>query len=328
MIQTRTPFRISLFGGGTDFVDWSSERGGCVLSFSIDHYCHLSVRQFPPFFEHRYRVVYSAIELTESIAAIIHPVVRATLERFEVASPVELIHHGDLPAQSGIGSSSAFTVGTVAAIFEMLGRPWTPADLAFEAIAIEREVLREAGGIQDQVAVATGGLNELRFRGVEWEVRPIGMTSDQLRYFESHMVLVYSGVKRSSPEISQTTSERIRTSTDVLSSLKGIAREAATLIRSGNYTYEIGALLQEARRLKRELNPLTESPLIAGLLDSGLEAGALGAKVLGAGGGGFVLFWMRPEDRQRFSSSLKTGVVVPFKVESQGVRVSPIWNGS
>jgi D-glycero-alpha-D-manno-heptose-7-phosphate kinase len=322
MIITRTPYRISLFGGGSDHPAWFRENRGEVVSFSIDKYCYLNTRILPPFFSHKYRVSYSIVELCNSLNEIKHPVVREVIRKFAPTLQLEVHHHGDLPARSGIGSSSAFTVGLIHALLELQSQKHNKVELADLAIQMEHEILKENVGWQDQVACSIGGFNHLVFsKDNSWTSKRIDVSHSYLSKLEQRLFLVYTGLSRSSSDItlgllkdlSQKKSQMLRVVEMVSTSLEILNSESDLDI--------IGELLHESWLLKRSLNAFSSNSELDDIYDQALRAGALGGKILGAGGGGFFLFWLREDSIEDFRSKFRLGTHVPVKVSFEGSQI-------
>jgi D-glycero-alpha-D-manno-heptose-7-phosphate kinase len=321
MIITRTPFRISFLGGGTDYPRWYRNHGGAVIATTIDKYCYLSCRYLPPFFEHRIRLVYSKIENCQTVDEIAHPSVREALKYLEVTRGVEIHHDGDLPARSGMGSSSAFTVGLLHALHALEGRMVSKRQLAAEGIHVEQELLRETVGSQDQVATAYGGLNHIRFLpSGEISVQPIIMSADRAHEFNSWLMLFYTGIKRTASGVAGTYVEDIEDRRRSMRILQDLVEEGLAVL-SGGDLQDFGGLLQEAWAIKRSLSGKVTNDRVDGIYSDALEAGALGGKLLGAGGGGFMLLFVPPDRRVRVREKLSRLIHVPFKFESQGSQV-------
>ena len=319
MIITRTPYRISLFGGGSDYPQWYLKKGGAVVSFSIDKFCYISLRELPPFFQHKYRVSYSKIELTKKVEEITHPAVREAIKIFSPELSLEVQHQGDLPASSGVGSSSAFAVGIIKALTELNSQSLDNKLIAKLAIDFEQNVLNENVGSQDQIACALGGLNLIEFGpGKEWKVEPILITSDAIAEMESSMVLIYSGIARNSSRISETFVKNISINHDSLNKSKSLAYECKKLLETERNLVNIGHMLKEAWEIKQKLNPKSITPVLLEIFNRANAAGAIGGKVLGAGGGGFCLFWVNPKNREVFIENMKPCVNVPFKIMNTG----------
>jgi D-glycero-alpha-D-manno-heptose-7-phosphate kinase len=323
MIISRTPFRVSFFGGGTDYPDWFREHGGAVLSTTIDKYCYISVRELPPFFDHRFRVVYSIVENVKEIKEINHPAVRAVLDRFQSEKGLEIHHDGDLPARSGLGSSSAFTVGLISALHALSGRYISKDALASEAIHVEHCVLREPVGLQDQISAAFGGFNHIAFnRDGTHEVRPLILPRERLDALQDHLFLVFTGKSRLAPQVAQTVIGNLKERADDLRVMRQQVDQAIAVLSSPTTDLvEFGRLLNDAWKLKRKLSTRVSTPEIDDLYDAAMRAGAIGAKLLGAGGGGFMLLFVRPEDRTRVRAALGGRIAVPFKFETSGSRI-------
>ena len=324
MIISRTPFRVSFFGGGTDYPDWFHEHGGAVLATTIDKYCYISVRELPPFFDHRFRVVYSIVENVREVAEIAHPAVRAVLQRLEVDKGLEIHHDGDLPARSGLGSSSAFTVGLLRAIHAMRGRHASKEALASEAIHVEHCMLREPVGLQDQISAAFGGFNHITFRtDGGYDVDPIIMPRERLAALQDHLILVFTGISRLAPVVAQTVIDNLKRRTSELKAMQQMVGHALELLSSpSGDIVEFGRLLNESWMLKRRLSDRVSNVDVDALYETAVRAGAVGGKLLGAGGGGFVLLFVRPEDRVRVCNALRTLITVPFKFDMSGCRIA------
>lgn len=323
MIISRTPFRVSLFGGGSDYPAWYREHGGSVLGFAIDKYCYISLRPLPPFFDHKYRIVYSKIENVGSVAEIQHPAVRHVLAETGVDFGVEIHHDGDLPARSGLGSSSSFTVGLLNAVYAQRGRMVSKQELAREAIRIEQEVIRESVGSQDQVWAAYGGMNRIDFAGDgSFTVSPVVLGAERQRRLLGSMLLVFSGLSRNAPEIAEKKIANLARRERHVRAMVALVDEAlGALADERRPLAEIGRLLHESWRLKRELTDGITTPHIDSLYEAAREAGAVGGKLLGAGGGGFLLFFVEPERRARVTERLAGLVHVGVDVDRAGSRV-------
>jgi len=323
MIISRTPFRISLFGGGTDYPQWYRRNGGAVLGFAINKYCYISLRPLPPFFEHRHRIVYSKIETVNELADIQHPAVRAVLQDAGIGFGIEIHHDGDLPARSGLGSSSSFTVGMIAAVRAHMGRMIGSRDLAREAIRIEQDVIREHVGCQDQIWAAYGGLNRIDFPKVgDFAVQPLIVSPERQAELIGSLLLVFTGVSRYAPEIARAQIANIDARERHLRTMLGLVDQAQAVLQdAGRPLRDIGALLHESWMLKRELADGVTTPLVDEIYQAARDAGAIGGKLLGAGGGGFMLFYVEPARRARVEERLKDLIRVKFDVDSVGSRI-------
>jgi D-glycero-alpha-D-manno-heptose-7-phosphate kinase len=322
MVITRTPYRVSFFGGGTDYPAWYLKQGGVALATSIDKYCYLSVRYLPPFFEHRYRVLYSKNEVCMEVGEIQHPVVRSILQEMQFDRGLEIHHDGDLPARSGMGSSSAFTVGLLHALHALRGEMISKQQMASEAIRIEQERLQEAVGSQDQTVAAYGGFNLIRFQtSGEIVVQPVIMTKERLQNLNDHLLLFYTGQARSSSQIAARYISSLATKEKQLETYKEMVQEALELLTSNRPLKEMGHLLHEAWKLKRTLSSEVSNNEIDGFYETALNAGAYGGKLLGAGGGGFLLIFAAPETHEAIKGRLNNLIEIPFRFESSGSQV-------
>jgi D-glycero-alpha-D-manno-heptose-7-phosphate kinase len=324
MIISRTPFRVSFFGGGTDYPDWFHEHGGAVLATTIDKYCYISVRELPPFFDHRFRVVYSIVENVQEVAEIAHPAVRAVLQRLEVERGLEIHHDGDLPARSGLGSSSAFTVGLLRAVHALRGRHTSKEALASEAIHVEQCMLREPVGLQDQISAAYGGFNHIRFKpDGSYDVDPMILPRERLAALQDHLLLVFTGISRLAPVVAQTVIDNLKNRTGELKAIQQMVDRAIELLASPTADIvEFGRLLDESWRLKRRLSDRVSNSEVDSLYETATRAGAIGGKLLGAGGGGFVLLFVRPDERARVVEAVRNLITVPFKFDMSGCRIA------
>ncbi|MCJ7531962.1 MAG: GHMP kinase [Anaerolineales bacterium] len=317
MIISRTPFRISFFGGGTDYPEWYLKEGGAVLSTTIDKYCYINCRYLPPFFNIKHRVVWSHIETVSTISEILHPAVREGLRYlgFDDSLGLEIHHLGDLPARAGIGSSSAFSVGLIKALTAMRGQLISKHDLAMKAIELERVVLKEHVGSQDQIAVSYGGLNLIHFLpGGDFQVDPISLPTDIL---SSRLMLFYLGTTRLSSDISKDITSNLQSKKTVLKQMRTNVDVAVDFLRSGLLD-DFGRLLHESWILKRELSTMVTNPTIDMIYQKALDSGALGGKILGAGASGFMVFYV-PQERQNEVRKALFGLLeVPFQFESEG----------
>ncbi|MEK7479511.1 MAG: kinase [Patescibacteria group bacterium] len=321
MVITRTPFRISFFGGGTDYPAWFEEHGGAVVSTSIDKYCHVSARYLPPFFEHESRIAYSKVELVKTKEEIEHPVVREVLKFVGVKKGVEIHNFNDLPARSGIGSSSSFTVGILQALRALLGERPDKKELALQAIHVEQELLKENVGCQDQVAAAFGGLNKITFGGSEKiNVEPLGLEPERQKAFESHLMLFFTGMSRNASEVAAEQVKNIPKKTMDLNRMFEMVEESIRILKGGDLD-DFGRLLHETWKLKRGLSSQITNSSIDTIYEAGKKAGALGGKLLGAGGGGFMLFFVPPERQEQVKKELKGFLHIPFCFDNEGSRV-------
>jgi D-glycero-alpha-D-manno-heptose-7-phosphate kinase len=322
MIISRTPFRISFFGGGTDYPDWYLRHGGAVLATTINKYCYISCRYLPPFFEHKYRVVYSKIEDRAHVDEIVHPPVREALRYLQFDQGVEIHHDGDLPARSGLGSSSAFTVGLLNALYALRGVMADKAELASKAIHIERERLNEAVGSQDQTLAAHGGLNHIEFqKSGAIDVRPVTLPAERIQALNAHLMLVFTGVSRTASEVVREYLPQVVARERELGRMREMVKEALALLSGGSDLVEFGKLLHESWKLKRGLSPKISTSTVDQVYEGALSAGAIGGKLIGAGGGGFVLLFVPPERQPKVMERLRDLVHVPIRFEFSGSRI-------
>lgn len=321
MIISRTPFRISFFGGGSDYPTWYRRHGGAVLSTAIDKYCYLTCRYLPPFFAHRFRVLYSKIEMVRQVEEIQHPAVRGALQLLGFRRGVEIHHDGDLPARSGMGSSSAFAVGILHALHALQGRMRSKEQLAREAIHLEQEVLGETVGVQDQLAAAYGGFNVMRFApDGNFSVQPVYLPEPRLAEFKSHLLLFYTGLARNASEVAARVVASLEAKETLLHRMVAMVEEAVEILKAGRLS-DFGYLLDEAWHLKRSLNEGISTPLVDEAYEAAKAAGALGGKLLGAGGGGFLLIFCPPSRRRHVQKALAKLLHVPFDFEPTGSQI-------
>lgn len=322
MIISRTPFRISFFGGGTDYPAWYRQHGGSVLATTIDKYCYISCRYLPPFFEHRIRVVYSKIENCQSVSEISHPSVREILQYLNIERGLEIHHDGDLPARSGMGSSSAFTVGLLNALYALTGNMSSKPQLAKESIFIEQEQMKETVGSQDQVSAAYGGFNHITFlTNGEISVRPVTIAPTRIEELNSHLMLFYTGIKRTASDVADSFVNDLEAKKRQLRIMKDLVEESLTILCNNQDLKGFGELLHEAWQTKRSLSSKISNPEVDELYELALASGAIGGKLTGAGGGGFLLLFVPPEQQKNVREKLNKLIYVPFKFEFSGSQI-------
>ena len=322
MIITRTPFRISFFGGGTDYPVWFENNGGAVLSTSIDKYCYITCRYLPPFFEHKHRIIWTKVESVKSTDEIQHPAVNAALKFFDIQEGLEIHHDADLPARTGLGSSSSFAVGIIHALHALKGRIISKRQLALDAIHLEQELLKENVGCQDQVAAAFGGFNKIEFGGVEKiSVSPITLHSERLDSLQDHLMLVFTGFSRNASEIAAEQIKNTQNKTSELKALNGMVEQAIEILNANGPLDGFGKLLDESWKIKRSLSSQITNSDIDEIYEAAKSAGALGGKLLGAGGGGFMLLFVKPEDKLKVKDKLNKLLHVPFRFENSGSQI-------
>jgi D-glycero-alpha-D-manno-heptose-7-phosphate kinase len=323
MIISRTPFRISFFGGGTDYPIWYRDNGGVVLNTTIDKYCYISCRFLPPFFDYKYRIRYSLREEKGDIDEIQHPAVRECLKFMRIKQGIEMVHTSDLPARSGIGSSSAFTIGFLNALYALAGRMVGKRRLASNAIYVEQDVVGESVGSQDQVAASFGGFNRIEFNGKEnFIVQPVTLNRKRITELQNHLMFFFTGFSRTASEI---VVEQIRNTASKATELKNMSEmvdEAVEILNNGNTDIEgFGKLLDESWRLKRSLSSRVSTDAVDKMYEVALNAGAIGGKLCGAGGGGFMLLFVPPRKQRQVRKALDKFLHVPFNFETLGSQI-------
>lgn len=322
MIIARTPYRISLFGGGTDFPAWYLKHGGSVVAATIDKYCYLNCRYMPPFFDYRHRIVWSKIENCVNKNQITHPAVRAMIDYLGIDRALEVHHIGDLPSRSGMGSSSSFTVGLLNALNALSGRMTTKHDLATQAIHIEQNILKEAVGSQDQVSAAYGGLNRIDFRtNAEISVVPITIPQQRISDLQNHLMLFYTGIVRTSSEVTQEFVENLDQKYKQLSLMQELVEQCMQILNSQKPIADLGELFRTSWEAKRELSKAVTNSEVDQIMNQALSAGASGGKLTGAGGGGFLLLFVLPERQEQVTAALSKFIRVPFAFEASGSQI-------
>jgi D-glycero-alpha-D-manno-heptose-7-phosphate kinase len=322
VIISRTPFRISFFGGGSDYPTWYREHGGAVLATTIDKFCYISCRILPPFFKHRHRIVYSQLETVREVAEIKHPAVRGVLGHLGCCEGLEIHHDGDLPARSGLGSSSAFTVGLINAYRALKGQYIAKDELAKLAIHIEQDVIRENVGSQDQVSAAFGGFNRIGFhRDGGFDVAPVILPVARLKTLQEHLMLVFTGFPRIASDIARTKIDNLKNREAEIHRIAQMVDEGIDILAHERPIEEFGALLHEAWTQKRRLSDLVSNSEIDGVYEAARGAGAIGGKILGAGAGGFMVLFVSPERQAAVRRKLGSLVHVPFHFENEGSRI-------
>jgi len=319
MIISRTPYRISFLGGGTDYPQWYREHGGAVLSTTINRYCYITCRYLPPFFAHKHRIVYSIIEDAMTIDEIRHPAVRECLRFMKIEEGMEIHHDGDLPKQSGLGTSSSFTVGLLNALHALRGETTTPLQLAQEAIHVERDLCGDRVGSQDQVATSFGGFNRIRFlQNDEFEIDPISMSGERFRLFQQHFMLFFTGFSRIASDIAKEQLANIPEKKPELRAMHDMVEEGVRILTGHGNLDAFGHLLNEGWRLKKTLSGKISTGAIDAMYHEARKAGALGGKITGAGGGGFLLLFVPPTHQAAVRKALPSYMNVPFSFESSG----------
>jgi len=336
MIISQTPFRISFFGGGTDYPTWFNEHSGAVFSTTINKYVYITCRHLPPFFEHKHRIVYSKIEMVSDLSEIDHPSVRACFREMGVEEGLEIHYDGDLPARSGIGSSSSFTVGLLNALSAMRGQMRSKQELAEQALYIEQQVIKEAVGSQDQVAAAFGGLNRIDFHtNGSFSVKPVIVAPERVEEFNDRLMLFFTGQSRIAATVATSKISNLNNKADHLRKMYKMVDQAQKILQSPSGDLnDLGRMLHDAWRLKRELSDKVSNSTIDEIYQAGVQAGALGGKILGAGGGGFVLFYVPRDQQDTVRKALRKLLEVDFRFERNGSQIvhynpgSAIYRGS
>ena len=319
MIITQTPFRMSFFGGGTDLESYFRENGGAVLSTTFDKYCYVTVRHLPRFFDYSTDLTYSQSERVRSVDEIRHPAIRNAMKMLDMHE-LRLTYDSDLPARSGLGTSSSFAVGMLNAFYALKGKYVSKRRLADEAIYLERVLCGEAGGWQDQIAAAFGGLNRINFRENGYEVLPVIISPERKEQLNRNLMLFFTGFTRFSSEVQK--ANRPEGQPARLREMYALVDAADRVLTDQNSDLdEFGRLLDETWKLKRQTGSTVSTDSIDALYAAGKKAGALGGKLLGAGGGGFLLFYVRPEQQEAVRESMEKLLYIPFRFEDGGTRV-------
>ncbi len=321
MIITKTPFRMSFFGGGTDKESFFMEHGGAVLSSTFDKYCYVTVRHLPPFFDYSSEFVYSKIERTNSIDKIAHPAIKNAMKLLDMHD-IRLTYEGDLPARSGLGTSSSFAVGMLNAFYALKGKYADKNKLAKEAIHLERTMCGEAGGWQDQIAASYGGFNRITFGPDGFDVYPVIVSPERKRQLNENLIMFFTGFTRFSSEVQKDIEKEKADRTPQLLEMLQLVDKAESILTDKNADLdEFGRLLDRTWRLKRQTGSVVSTNSIDALYEKGIKAGAIGGKLLGAGGGGFMVFYVPQGRKQSVMEAMKDLIHVPFAFENGGTRV-------
>ncbi len=322
MIVSRTPHRISFFGGGTDYPDYYLQHGGKTLGVTIDKYSYLNVRKLPPFFEHKHRIVYSRQENVSKIEDIIHPAVRETLKYLKVNYGVSIHHDGDIPARSGMGSSSAFTVGLLNSLKALEGKMVSKKELTRMSIEIEQDWIKENVGSQDQTFAAYGGLNTLNFlQNGEITAEPVIMTHKRLLEFQGNILLFFTGLSRAASDILDEQMAKTALNVPNLNRMKALVEDAHEILVSDTDLNQFGELLNITWGLKKSLSSKVTNPTIDSMYEKALNAGALGGKLLGAGSGGFMIFYVETNNQAHVKKALNNYLHIPFCFDFDGSKI-------
>ncbi len=321
MIITKTPFRMSFFGGGTDFSGFFNEHGGAVLSTTFDKYAYVTVRKLPPFFEYKTHLTYSKEEKVNDADEIRHPAIRNAMKWLKMER-IRMTYEADLPARSGLGTSSSFAVGMLGAFYALKGKYADKKKLSDDAIYLERTLCEEAGGIQDQIAASFGGFNRIDFSKDGYTVSPVVMSVQRKNALNENLMLFFTGFSRFSSDIQKGTEKSMKEKTKELLEIYSLVDEAQKILSDGNKSLdEFGTLLDYSWHLKRGISEGISTDSIDEQYKKAMDAGALGGKLLGAGGGGFLLFYVPKEKQENVRNALKDQMQVPFKFENEGTKI-------
>jgi len=323
MLISRTPFRISFFGGGTDYPIWYEEHGGCVINATINKYCFITARYLPPFFKYKHRIRYYEHEETQTLDEIKHPSVRECAKYLKINKGIEIVHNADLPAQSGLGSSSTFTVGMLNALHTLQNYMPTKRELALDAIHIEQNIIGESVGSQDQTAAAFGGINKITFNGTKnIDVESIIISNERRMELQDNLMLIFTGFARSASKIAKIQIEVTHQKGKELTMMKEICDEGLKRLTDSKQSLDkFGELLNDQWEIKRNLTDKITNKEIDSIYKAGMDAGALGGKLLGAGGGGFMLFYVPKYKQENVKLVLKKKLVVPIRFEYTGSKI-------
>lgn len=322
MIITKTPFRMSFFGGGTDMEDYFKENGGAVISTTFNKYCYINVRHLPRFFDYTTELSYSKTERVTNINDIQHPAIREAMKMLDMHE-VRLTYEADLPARSGLGTSSSFAVGMLNAFYALKGKYADKKKLADEAIYLERDLCNEAGGWQDQIAASYGGFNRINFKSDGYEVLPIIISPERKKQLNNNLLMFFTGFTRFSSDVQKANAASSPINKKImLKRMYDLVDEVEQILTDKSRDLDdFGRLLDVTWKLKRQTGASVSTNSIDGLYAKGIEAGALGGKLLGAGGGGFLVFYVQPGKQEIVMNAMKDLMYIPFEFENDGTRV-------
>lgn len=321
MIITKTPFRMSFFGGGTDMESFFMGNGGAVLSTTFDKYCYVNVRHLPRFFDYSTELSYAKIERVTDVNDIQHPAIREAMKMLDMHE-IRLTYEADLPARSGLGTSSSFAVGMINAFYALKGKYADKKKLADAAIYLERELCKEAGGWQDQIAASYGGFNRINFNSDGYEVLPLIINPERKRQLNNNLMMFFTGFTRFSSDVQKANASNKADKVNQLKEMLALVDEAEkVLVDKQSDLDEFGRLLDHTWRIKRKTGNTVSTNSIDELYDKGLKAGALGGKLLGAGGGGFLVFYVEPDKQEKVKKAMEDLLYIPFEFEDGGTRV-------
>jgi len=311
---------VSFFGGGTDYPIWYEKHKGAVLATSIDKYCYIHCRHFPPFFPYNYSLNYSKIENVTKISEIDHPAIRETIKFLRMKHGIAMQYDGDLPARAGLGTSSAFTVGLLNALYALNGKMVTKRQLAKNAIHIEQKMIKENVGSQDQITTAYGGLNKIEFSKQGFKVQPIILSAKKYQQLQNHLMLFFTGFSRKASDIAGEQIKKTPERAAELTAMYKMVDKAIKILEKTDIT-DFGRLLHESWMIKRTITNKITTPIIDKIYKKAMNAGAIGGKLIGAGGGGFILFFVEPKKQNRVKKELKNLLHVPFRFENTGSQI-------
>lgn len=321
MIITKTPFRMSFFGGGTDMESYFTENKGAVISTTFDKYCYVNVRHLPRFFDYETELTYSKIEKVRQTDDINHPAIRNAMKMLDMHE-IRLTYEADLPARSGLGTSSSFAVGMLNAFYALKGKYVDKKRLADEAIYLERELCKEVGGWQDQIAASFGGFNRINFGPDGYEVLPIIISPERKTQLNDNLLMFFTGFTRFSSDVQKANNITANEKKVQLMQIYDLVDEAEAILTDKSRDLDdFGRLLDKTWKLKRKTGDAISTGSIDELYEKAILAGALGGKLLGAGGGGFFVFYVQPEKKKAVMESMRNLLYVPFKFEDGGTRV-------
>lgn len=321
MVITQTPFRMSFFGGGTDIESFFKKNGGAVLSTTFDKYCYVNVRHLPRFFDYSTELSYSKTERVTSIEDIQHPAIRNAMKMLDMHE-IRLTYEADLPARSGLGTSSSFAVGMLNAFYALKGKYADKRKLADGAIYLERTLCQEAGGWQDQIAASYGGFNRINFNADGYEVLPVIISPERKKRLNQNLMMFFTGFTRFSSDIQKINEIEKTDKNTQLKEMLILVDEAETVLTDEEKSLDdFGRMLDYTWKLKRQTGAAVSTNNIDELYARGMAAGALGGKLLGAGGGGFLIFYVQPECQEAVRHALKDLLYIPFKFEDGGTRI-------
>ena len=320
MIITQTPFRMSFFGGGTDFPDFYREHGGAVISTTFDKYCYVNVRHLPRFFDYSTELSYARTERVKRVEDIEHPAIREAMKHRDMHE-IRLTYEADLPARSGLGTSSSFAVGMLNAFYALKGKYADKRKLADDAIFLERVLCNESGGVQDQIAASFGGMNRINFNAEGYTVNPVIISPERKKLLNRNLMLFFTGFSRFSSDIQVAAEKNLKSKQNQLLEMLSLVDDAEKILTSKTDLEEFGRLLDYTWQLKRGITDKVSTDSIDAVYSRALQAGATGGKLLGAGGGGFLLFYVDPDKQENVRKALENLLYVPFEFENGGTRV-------